>query len=184
MRQPQAGCNAPSAIITAAAQFIDIADVTPQACSSKPIDYSYSLGYHVSPSLHQPAVPFTRPQSREPVSTAQMKPLGLSGCANCIPQPGLLIEVTFGGFLYCDVFCINWKRLLHSVLIAECQSKYKRCGERGCQVKKVRGSAVACSYSGCTRHAQTACSSKRPSLHSYAPGGLVSVCAAVKPRKA
>ena len=51
MRQPQAGCNAPSAIITAAAQFIDIADVTPQACSTKPIDYSYSLGYHVSPSL-------------------------------------------------------------------------------------------------------------------------------------
>ena len=50
MRQPQAGCNAPSAIITAAAQFIDIADVTPQACSTKPIDYSYSLGYHVSPS--------------------------------------------------------------------------------------------------------------------------------------
>ncbi|CAL5228886.1 g12101 [Coccomyxa viridis] len=46
MRQPQAGCNAPSAIITAAAQFIDIADVTPQACSTKPIDYSYSLGYH------------------------------------------------------------------------------------------------------------------------------------------
>ena len=56
MRQPQAGCNAPSAIITAAAQFIDVADVTPQACSTKPIDYSYSLGYHVRPfclySLH------------------------------------------------------------------------------------------------------------------------------------
>ena len=48
MRQPQAGCNAPSAIITAAAQFTDIADVTPRTCSSKPIDYSYSLGYHVS----------------------------------------------------------------------------------------------------------------------------------------
>ena len=52
MRQPQAGCNAPSAIVTAAAQFIDIADATPRTCSSKPIDYSYSLGYHVSPPLH------------------------------------------------------------------------------------------------------------------------------------
>lgn len=64
MRQPQAGCNAPSAIITAAAQFIDIADVTPQACSTKPIDYSYSLGYHVSPSLHLQALSFTRPRKQ------------------------------------------------------------------------------------------------------------------------
>ena len=50
MRQPQAGCNAPSAIITAAAQFVDIADVTARTCSTKPIDYSYSLGYHVRAS--------------------------------------------------------------------------------------------------------------------------------------
>ena len=61
MRQPQAGCNAPSAIVTAAAQFIDIADVTPRTCSTKPIDYSYSLGYHVRELCLPLISPFATP---------------------------------------------------------------------------------------------------------------------------
>ena len=61
MRQPQAGCNAPSAIVTAAAQFIDIADVTPGTCSTKPIDYSYSLGYHVRELCLPRMSPFATP---------------------------------------------------------------------------------------------------------------------------
>ncbi len=48
MRQPNAGCNAPAAIVTAAAQFVAIEDIRSRTCGSKPIDYSYSLGYHVS----------------------------------------------------------------------------------------------------------------------------------------
>ncbi len=49
MRQPATGCNAPPAIVTAAAQFVAIEDVRSKTCGIKPIDYSYSLGYHVSP---------------------------------------------------------------------------------------------------------------------------------------
>ena len=48
MRQPGAGCNAPAAIVTALAQFVAVGEATPAACVAKPIDYSYSLGYHVS----------------------------------------------------------------------------------------------------------------------------------------
>ncbi len=48
MRQPNAGCNAPAAIVTAAAQFVAIEDIRSRTCAFKPIDYSYSLGYHVS----------------------------------------------------------------------------------------------------------------------------------------
>ena len=47
MRQPGAGCNAAAAIVTGVAQFVSVADVTLASCAQQPIDYSYSLGYHV-----------------------------------------------------------------------------------------------------------------------------------------
>ena len=49
MRQPGAGCNAAAAIVTGVAQFVSVADVTLASCAQQPIDYSYSLGYHVGP---------------------------------------------------------------------------------------------------------------------------------------
>ena len=48
MRQPQTGCNAAPAIVTASAQFVPIEEVRSKTCGLKPIDFSYSLGYHVS----------------------------------------------------------------------------------------------------------------------------------------
>ncbi|KAK9907312.1 hypothetical protein WJX75_001278 [Coccomyxa subellipsoidea] len=46
MRQPQTGCNAAPAIVTASAQFVPIEEVRSKTCGLKPIDFSYSLGYH------------------------------------------------------------------------------------------------------------------------------------------
>ena len=75
MRQPAAGCNAPAAIVTAVAQFVHIGDATPATCAVKPIDYSYSLGYHVSTTLC----------AYIPVSAALSTVHFLHGCG-CMPR--------------------------------------------------------------------------------------------------
>ena len=49
MRQPGAGCNAAAAIVTGVAQFVAVGDLSTAVCAQQPIDYSYSLGYHVGP---------------------------------------------------------------------------------------------------------------------------------------
>ena len=78
MRQPATGCNAPPAIVTAAAQFVAIEDVRSKTCGIKPIDYSYSLGYHVSPPFPLPYSCFFTPMPRSDAFPAILDGMRLS----------------------------------------------------------------------------------------------------------
>lgn len=98
MRQPNTGCNAPAAIVTAAAQFVAIGDVRSRTCALKPIDFSYSLGYHVSAlsptakttqTLGNMSRTVRRPDSATLSLMLQWGCIGGADCARLHMQPNL-----------------------------------------------------------------------------------------------